>query len=183
MQLEKLKKSRDQAMSELQNSRANHEKIIDNYEYRLEEVERLLESSNMERCEAVSKLQAAVAENEEKTSIIMAKDRELDTLYQQRNAETANVVTVKDDEESTELHADHADATKHQSRQETIFSEEVIEMAIVNEAADDKRMISAVAYVKHPEELGDDEVGFMGAAPLNRLFGMRHAYPSTVIKP
>ncbi|KAG7007615.1 hypothetical protein G7Y79_00009g027240 [Physcia stellaris] len=157
MQLEKLKKSRDQAMSELQNSRGNHEEIIDNYEYRLEEAERLLESSNMERSEAVSKLQAAVAENEEKISIIMAKDRELDTLYQQRNAETANVVTVKDDEESTELHADHADATKNQSREETIFSEEVIEMADVNEAADDKRIISAVAYIKHPEELGDDE--------------------------
>lgn len=183
MQLEKLKRSRDQAMSELQNSRDNHEEIIDNYEHRLGEAGRLLEKSNGERSEAVSKLQAAVAENEEKISIIMAKDRELDTLYQQRNAETASMVAVQDGEESTKLQADHADATKNQSRHEIIFSKEVIEMANINKAADDERIVSAVAYIKHPEEIGDDEVCSMRAAPLNRLFGSRHTYPFTVIKP
>ena len=170
MQLEKLRRSRDQAMLELQNSRDNHEDIIDSYEYRFEEAERQLEKSDRERLEAVSKMQAAVAENEEKISIIMAKDRELDTLYQQRNAETASVVAVKDGE-STKLQADHVDATKNNNCHEINFSKEVIEMANVNKAEDGERITSAVAYIRHPEEIGEDEVCCMRAAPLDRLFG------------
>lgn len=159
MQLEELKRSCDQAISQLQNSRNDHEEIIDNYEHRLEEAERLLEKSNRERClEAESKLQAAVAENEEKTRIIMAKERELDTLYQQRNAEKTGVATVKDGEKSTQLQADPSDATKNQNRHEVIFSKEVLDMANKNKAADDEKIVSAVAYIAHPEDIGDEEV-------------------------